>query len=193
MPIDRPAGGTPAPENYRLGTLVFLMAGTMLFAGLVGAYIVLRYGGGPWPAPGMPPLPVRLAGASTAAIVLSGLALRRATRALGGLDAVGLRRWLTRAAVLGVLFLGFQVAQWSRLLARGLGFAATTYGTIFYVLTGAHAVHALSGIVWLLVIAARQREVWVPERRRRGIESCSLYWHFVGGVWVVLYVALYLL
>jgi cytochrome c oxidase subunit 3 len=191
--IDRPGDGMRVPENFRLGTMIFLMAGVMFFAGLVGGYVVLRYGGGAWPAPGMPALPVRLAGASTVVILLSSLALRRAVRALRGLDAFGARRGLLLSAGLGLAFLALQAAQWSRLLARGLSFAATTYGTTFYVLTGAHAVHALSGIVWLLAIAVRQREVWVPERRRKGIESCALYWHFVGAVWVFLYVALYLL
>jgi cytochrome c oxidase subunit 3 len=193
MTIDRPRAGEPGPENFRLGTLIFLMAGVMFFAGLVGGYVVLRYGGAAWPAPGMPALPVKLAGGSTAVIILSSLALRRAVRALRGLDARGTRRGLLLAAGLGVAFLALQAAQWSRLLLAGLGFAATTYGTTFYLLTGAHAVHALSGVVWLLLIAWRQHEAWVPEGRRKGIESCALYWHFVGAVWVFLYVVLYLL
>lgn len=192
MTIVRPDAGS-APEHHRLGTMIFLMAGAMFFAGLIGAYVVLRYGGAAWPPPGMPSLPVRLAGCSTAAILLSSLALRRAVRSLRRLDAPGLRRWLFAAAALGVAFLALQGTQWRRLIASGLGFAGATYGTIFYVLTGAHAAHALSGILWLLAIAFRQREIWVPERRRRGIESCALYWHFVGAVWAVLYVALYLL
>lgn len=183
----------PGPDNSRVGTMVFLMAGSMFFAGLIGAYVVLRYSGTVWPPPGMPALPVGLAGGSTTAIALSSLALWRAIRALRGLDAPGTRRWLGAAAGLGVLFLVLQATQWSRLLSRGLEFAVTTYGTTFYVLTGAHAFHAVSGILWLLVLVWRQRELWVPERRRRAIEAGALYWHFVGVVWVFLYVTLYLI
>ena len=183
----------PGLETYRLGTMVFLMAGVMFFAGLVGAYLVLRFGGAAWPLPGMPRLPVGLAGCSTAVIVLSSLAMRRAVRALRALDAVTMRRALFAAAGCGLLFLGIQAAQWSILMSRGLEFAATTYGTTFYALTGVHALHALSGIVWLMVLVVRQREAWVPERRRKGVESGALYWHFVGAVWVFLYVLLYLL
>jgi len=193
MTISPRTGSEPGPDNSRVGTMVFLMAGSMFFAGLIGAYVVLRYGGPVWPPPGMPPLPVGLAGGSTAVIALSSLALWRAIRALRGLDAPGTRRWLGVAAGLGILFLALQATQWSRLLARGLEFAVTTYGTTFYAFTGVHALHAVSGILWLLVLVWRQRELWVPERRRRSIEAGALYWHFVGAVWVFLYVALYLL
>jgi len=191
--IEGPRVEDPSPDNSRFATLIFLMAGVMLFAGLVGAYLVLRYGGKGFPAPGMPPLPVGLAGFNTVVIALSSLAMRRAVRSMRALDALGLRRGLFLSAVLGVAFLALQAIQWRRLLALGLSFAGTTYGTTFYVITGAHAAHALSGVIWLLTIAVRQREVWVPERRRRGIESCALYWHFVGLVWGGLYLVLYLL
>jgi cytochrome c oxidase subunit 3 len=180
-------------ELGRFATLVFLMAGTMFFAGLIAAYLVLRYGGRGFPPPGMPPLPVRLAGFNTLVILLSSLVLHRGVRALRTLDAIGLRKGLYGAAALGSLFLLLQMAQWRRLLTLGLSFAGTTYGTTFYLITGAHAVHAVSGVAWLLAIAFRQREIWVPEARRRSIESCALFWHFVGAVWTGLFVVLYLL
>jgi cytochrome c oxidase subunit III len=183
----------PVTASHRLATLVFLMAGTMLFAGLVGAYLVLRYASRAWPSPGMPRLPVGLAGFNTIVIGLSSLALHRAVRALRGLDARGLRRGLFVAAFLGVAFLLLQVAQWSMLVHRGLSFTATTYGATFYMITGVHAAHALSGVVWLLLIALRQRELWVPGGRERNVEVCALYWHFVGIVWLGLYVVLYLI
>ena len=187
------SGQPPVIQNYTIATLIFLVAGTMFFAGLIGAYLVLRYGGGAWPAPGMPPLPVRLAGVSTLLIAASSVALHRAVRALRSLDAVGTRRGLFVAATLGTAFLIVQAVQWSRLFALGLSFNATTYGTTFYVLTGVHAVHAISGIIWLAGIAFRQHELWVPDRRGRTIEVCALYWHFVGLVWIGMYVVLYLL
>jgi len=190
---DRETAHPPAIANHRVATLVFLMAGTMLFAGLVGGYLVLRYASPAWPSPGMPLLPVRLAGFNTVVIALSSLALHRAVRALRSLDARGLRRWLVVAAALGVLFLGLQAAQWTLLVRGGLSFTGTTYGTTFYMLTGVHAAHALSGVVWLLVIALRQRELWVPDSRQRTIEVCALYWHFVGLIWFGLYVLLYLI
>jgi len=183
----------PAVASHRVATLVFLMAGTMLFAGLVGGYLVLRYASSVWPSPGMPRLPVRVAGFNTVVIALSSLALHRAVRALRSLDARGLRRWLIVAAALGVLFLGLQAIQWTLLVRGGLSFTGTTYGTTFYMLTGVHAVHALSGVIWLLVIALRQRELWVPDSRQRKIEVCALYWHFVGLIWFGLYVLLYLI
>ncbi len=187
------SGQPPIIQNYTFATLIFLVAGTMFFAGLIGAYLVLRYGGGAWPAPGMPPLPVRLAGVSTLLIAASSVVLQRAVRAMRSLDAIGTRRGLFVAAILGVAFLIVQAVQWSRLFTLGLSFNATTYGTTFYVLTGVHAVHAISGIIWLAGIAFRQHELWVPDRRGRTIEVCALYWHFVSLIWIGMYVVLYLL
>ena len=192
--MSRTADGTAlVTANHRLGTLVFLMAGVMFFAGLTGGYMVYRFSGQAWPLPGLPALPVRLAGFNTLVIILSSLALLRAVRAMRALDAPGLRRGLALAAALGTAFILLQWVQWSFLLRHGLSFAGTTYGSIFYAITGAHAVHATVGVVWLLLIAWRQREVWVPERRQRKVEVCAMYWHFVGLVWVGLYAALYLL
>jgi cytochrome c oxidase subunit 3 len=179
--------------THRVGALVFLMAGVMLFAGLVAAQLVLRHAGGGWPAPGTPRLPVRLAGFNTAVILASSLALHHGVRGMRLLDALRLRRGVLAAALLGAAFLFLQGWQWTRLLAAGLGFAGTVYGTTFYLVTGLHALHATSGVVWLLVIAARQRHPWVTERMERSIEVCALYWHFVGLVWAALYVMLYLL
>jgi cytochrome c oxidase subunit 3 len=184
---------TPGADTHRVGALVFLLAGVMLFAGLMGAYLVLRYGGSAWPAPGTPALPVRLAGFNTLVILASSLALQHGVRGMRLLDAYRLRRGLFAAAALGVLFLALQAVQWRRLLAAGLPFAGPVQGSIFYVITGLHAVHALSGIVWLLAIAIRQRRPWVTGRTERGIEVCAYYWHFVGAVWAVLYLLLYLL
>lgn len=191
--LEGAVAGPSSTGTHRVGTLVFLMAGVMLFAGLVGAYLVLRFAGGAWPAPGMPRLPVRLAGFNTAVILLSSLVLQRGIRAMRALDAAGLRRGLFLAAALGSAFLALQTVQWSRLLTGGLSFTGTTYGSTFYVLTGVHAAHAASGVVWLLLIAWRQRKPWVTDRMQRAIEVCSLYWHFVGLVWAGLFVVLYLL
>jgi len=181
----------PLP-THRIGALVFLMAGVMFFAGLVGGYLVLRYGGSAWPAPGMPRLPVGLAGFNTLVIGLSSLAMQGAVRSMRALDSRGMRRRLFTAALLGSSFLLLQIVQWRLLVARGLSFSGTTYGSTFYVITGAHALHAVSGVAWLLVIALRQTQLWVSDRRQRGIEVCALYWHFVGLVWVALFLLLYI-
>lgn len=178
---------------HRFATIAFLMAGTMFFAGMTGAYLVFRFSGQAWPVPGLPALPVGLGGVSTVLIVASSAVLVRAVRAMRTLDAMGLRRGLAGAASLGAAFLVVQCVQWWFLFRHGLSFAGTTYGSTFYFLTGAHAVHATVGVVWLGLIAFRQHEPWVTDRRQRKVEVCALFWHFVGVVWVGLYGALYLL
>src|SRR5258705_9632493 len=140
----------PVTASHRLATLVFLMAGTMLFAGLVGGYLVLRYASRSWPSPGMPPLPTGLAGFNTVVIALSSLALRRAVRSLRALDAIGLRRGLVAAAFLWVAFLGLPGSPWSLLLHHRLSFTATNYRPTLLPLNRVHAAHALLRVVSLI-------------------------------------------
>lgn len=181
------------PAVHRFGTLVFLMAGVMFFAGLTGGYLVYRFSGQAWPAHGLPGLPIGIGGLSTLVIALSSLSMMRAVRAMRTLDALGLRRRLIAAALLGVAFLALQGLQWWLMFGRGLSFAGTTYGSMFYAITGAHAVHATVGVIWLLLIAWHQREAWVSDARQRRVDVCALYWHFVGLVWFGIYATLYLL
>ncbi|MBI2155182.1 MAG: heme-copper oxidase subunit III [Candidatus Rokubacteria bacterium] len=148
---ERPFGEperTPFVPNAVLGMLVFLGAETMLFAGLIAGFLVLRYGAVVWPPPFQPRLPVEVTGVNTAVLLLSSLTMARALRAIRRGKQAELARGLALTAVLGAIFLAVQGSEWVRLVQFGLTVASGAYGATFYTLIGTHAVHVLGALRW---------------------------------------------
>ncbi len=92
----------------------------MFFAGLLSAFLILRAGASGWPPPGQPRLPVAVTGANTFILLLSGVTVYLALRAIRAGDAKGMRRWLLSTALLGAVFLTVQGSEWVRLVRYGL-------------------------------------------------------------------------
>ena len=186
----RPAG-EPAVSNARLGMLVFLAFEAMFFAGLLGAYLVFRLGATAWPPPGEPYLPIGVTWVNTAILLFSSYTVWRAGRAIRQDDRQAFARWLLLTALYGVTFLAVQGYEWVRLVRFGLGVSGT-YGSTFYTLIGTHALHVLGAVVWLLVVLALACRGRFSARRHVGIQVFGMYWHFVVGLWLVLFGLVYL-
>lgn len=187
----------PRPErpkqfvgNGVMGMILFIFTEVMLFAGFISAFIIVkaRAVGSVWPPPGQPRLPVESTAFNTGALLLSGLVLFLAHRAYlkGDRQIVGR---LGVAALLGILFVALQGREWVALLAEGLTLTSSSYGAFFYVIVGAHALHAMGAIAAL---------VWAWRRLEDGrlstdaLSTVALFWYFVVLVWPVLYAQVYL-
>jgi len=182
-----------ADTDSYLGMAVFLGAWVMTFAALFFAYSVVRSQAPSWPPPGTPALPRGLPGLNTLVLIASGLALRRsgvALRARGGPPAL---RPLLVAGVLGLAFLAGQIALWRAMSARGLTPGSGIYGSVFFALTGFHALHVLCGVVALAALAVAIARGPAPRAaaRARALRATRLYWDFVAAVWVLMYLSIY--
>ncbi len=184
-----PASSGPPVSTLAIGMSVLLGSLTMLFVGVIGAYVVLRFGAPEWPPAGAPEMPKGLYG-STAVILLSSVVLERARRAIRRGDARALESGIVATTVLGLAFLGLQAYFWSGLFASGLTLESDIYGALFYTLTGLHAAHVLGGIVLLVVVAARAVLGKYTREAHGAVGACAAYWHFLGAVWVVLFLML---
>ena len=178
-------------ENARLATMFFIAGEVMFFAGLISAYFVLRMGAAQWPPPLQPRLPVLVTGLNTLVLLGSSFAMVRALR--GRRDRGLLLRGLTLTAILGVAFLAVQGYEWVRLVRYGLTVTSGAYGASFYTLIGIHGVHVLGALAWLAVVLAGVRRGRFVAPPAAGLRACGMYWHFVVGLWPVLYVLVYLL
>ncbi len=182
----------PALDNLRLAILFFMGAEVMFFAGLISAFLVLRTSAPVWPPPLQPRLPIAVTGLNTLVLLGSSVAMHRAVRAIRLGDPVELVRRLGLAAVLGAVFLVVQGYEWLRLLGFGLTLSSSTYGATFYTLIGTHALHVLGALVWLAVTTLfAARGSFTPERSAP-LRACAMYWHFVVGLWPILYLAVYI-
>ena len=177
-----------------IGMTVLLGAWVMLFAALFLAYGVVRVQANEWPPFGAPRLPLAVPGLNTLLLLASSAVLRRGlARARGG-DQRALPPAAVAAALLGVAFLGAQLAIWRAMLARGLFPGSGVYGSVFYALTGFHALHVLGGVVALAGQAVRARVTRKHEPATlRPLRMTALYWDFVAIVWVVMYLTVYCL
>ena len=95
---------------------------------------------------------------------------------------------------LGVLFLAGTGYEWFELITRHkLTISRNLFGTTFYTLVGFHGLHVTAGLTAMLVVLlGLGPSRGDPSRGRRGVELVSWYWHFVDGVWIVVFSVVYL-
>jgi cytochrome c oxidase subunit 3 len=105
-------------------------------------------------------------------------------------------RWLMLTVLLGLGFLASQLLAWRQLVAQGIYVSSHPHSSFFYVLTGAHALHLLGGVLGLdyLLLSSRRRLVDERGEEKRLVmaSSMALYWHFMGGLWIYLFLLLFL-
>ncbi len=103
--------------------------------------------------------------------------------------------WLAATVGIGAAFLGSQLLALRELAKQGLYLRNNPHSSLFYVVTGAHGVHLLGGmiaLVCLLITAARRPEIVLFDYRRQSGRNAAaaLYWHFLAGIWLCLFVCL---
>jgi len=186
-----PSSLKPPVSNARLGMLMLIGAETMLFSGLIGAYVMFRFGSVAWPSAHLY-LPVGVTWINTFVLLFSCYTMHRAIRALRTDDRRGLVHDLSITGVLGATFLSIQGYEWTQLIRDGLTISTGVYGATFYTLIGCHALHVLAAVIWLLVVVWLARRGRFSRRNSVGVDICGMYWYYVGALWVVLFALVYL-
>jgi heme/copper-type cytochrome/quinol oxidase subunit 3 len=102
-----------------------------------------------------------------------------------------LRLWLGTTALLGAVFIGGQVYEFTSFVKEGLGFTSNVSSSAFFTLTGFHGVHVTLGIVMLLSCIALTFRARKPSAE--AIEIVGLYWHFVDVIWILIFTVVYLI
>jgi cytochrome c oxidase subunit III len=196
---DRPAGRGlgPAPaaaETGALGMAVFIISLSMLFAASVFIYLLMRHMHQPWPPAGFPALP-RSLWLSTLDILATSFGVHMAVLAARRDDQAGLRRSLVTTLALGVGFLGLQAFAWQSIWRQVvvLDDPSRSYLTMFYAMTGLHALHVVGGLVPLVLVTIHAYQDLYGPRKNAAVRYTAMYWHFLDAVWCVLFVVVYLL
>jgi len=179
----------PPVSTLAVGTTVILGSLVMLFVGFIGAYVVLRFSAPQWPPPNAPTMPKGLWG-STALLAACSATLHFALLAARRGDTAKLKKLLAETTILGLAFLGLQAWLWTGLFAQGLTLQSDLYGAMFYTLTGLHAAHVFGGIAILLTVFAKASRGRYSARSYGGVGACAAYWHFLGAIWIVLFLVL---
>ena len=178
-------------DNGVVGMALFVLTEIMFFAGFISAFVIVKSSTpfGIWPPPDQPRLPVTTTAFNTAALLASGIALflaHRAFRTRGHRAAIAP---MGAAILLGGWFVVAQGIEWVALIRQGLTLTSSQLGSFFYLIVGAHAVHAVAAIGALVVL-------WIAMLRGRlkasVLGTTSVFWYFVVLVWPLLYWTVYL-
>lgn len=187
----------PRPEtgmyNGKLGMWLFLASELMLFGGLFSAYVLLRVGGPEWPR-GADELNVTLAAINTVFLILSSMTIVSAWAGAVNGSVSTFRRYMFITILLGTVFVGIKGYEWYDKFSHDHYPSTSTFFAIYFVLTGVHLIHLVSGIfvaLWHALFGARMMAKQ-PERFANRIEVTGLYWHFVDLMWLVIFPLLYL-
>lgn len=179
------------PEKAKVLTWFLLVVVMMTFGGLSAAYIVTALNKAVEWRPFDLPIQVWI---STVIIVISSFVYHRGKTGLDDFDQPRAKTWLTATAVLGATFISSQLLAWLELRSRGFYFAGNPYAGFFYILTAIHALHVLGGIIALGSVVIGTWNVIGSDARWERLQSLGQvvgwYWHFMGGVWLVLFVLL---
>ena len=173
-----------------IGWFVLLVVG-MTFAGLIGAYIMVSTNKASEWKPFDLPIQVWI---STILILVSSVSYHLAKRSIET-DAIDSgRKWLLVTTVLGAAFISSQILAWLALSKRGLYVYGNPYAGFFYILTAVHVAHVLGGIVALgsIVLSAWNGAGTAADaiKRRKLARAVGWYWHFMGLIWIVLFLLL---
>jgi len=195
---DNNAGGDESPktkqfipEQSRILTAFLIMVVMMTFGGLMAAYMVIATNKAAEWRPFDLPIQVWI---SSLLIFISSLAYHLGKAAVDRNDQPSAKKWFIVTTVLGAAFISSQLLAWLALVGRGLYLQGNPYAGFFYILTAVHAVHVLGGIAALGSILLR---AWYPTespseivKRRTIAQVVGWYWHFMGVLWLALFVLL---
>jgi cytochrome c oxidase subunit III len=174
------------------GLATFLVSEVGLFGTLIVTYVF--YLGkdvvGPTPSDVLT-LPLVLC--TTACLLASSGTIHVAEKALHRGNQDGFVRWWLATIVLGVVFLGGTAYEWYGLIVdHGLTISRNLFGTTYYTLVGLHAFHVTGGVTIMLVVLGLALRRQVTTANRAGVGLVAWYWHFVDGVWIVVFTVVYL-
>jgi cytochrome c oxidase subunit III len=179
-------GGSVLPQRIYVTGITVAMGGIMMFfMALVSAFIVRKGIGSDWRPFALP----RILWLNTLILLASSATIFRARQHLKRGDRASFRHWWAVTIVLGLFFLAGQLIAWRQMVAGGFYVSTNPSSSFFYVLTAAHGVHLLGGLIALVYVG------WLQLRKltlATAAEVTSLYWHFMDGLWVFLFLLLLL-
>ena len=164
---------------------LFMVSVLMLFAAFTSAYVV-KQSDGVWLDFALP----ALFDYTSVIIVLSSISMHWAVIAAKRNEIKRIRLALGITFVLGFAFLIGQYMAWGELVDDGVYFVGNAAGSFLYVLTGVHGVHLISAVIFLIYVLVAAFQYKIHSKSLLQLEICATYWHFLGGLWLYLYLFL---
>jgi cytochrome c oxidase subunit 3 len=176
-----------AMHPQKFGMWIFMASVFILFMALTSAYIV-RQAEGNWVFFELPSLFYT----TTVVIILSSVTMQLAYFAAKKDNLERVKILVTFTSILGLAFLIGQFLGWRELITNRIFLVGNPSGSFVYIITGLHGAHLISAVVFLLIVLYSTFKYKVHSKSLARIEMCTTYWHFLGGLWLYLFVFLIL-
>jgi cytochrome c oxidase subunit 3/cytochrome o ubiquinol oxidase subunit 3 len=196
LPAVHEASGHPVTStglsNEKIAMWAFLGSECLLFGALISTYLLYRGRSvvGPYPHD---VYDIPFTSVSSFVLLMSSLTMVLALAAMQRHDQRRMRVWLATTALLGAMFIGGQVYEFTSFYRAGLSLHENLFGSSFFVLTGFHGAHVTIGILMLLSLYTLSAKGKLADDKTETVELIGLYWHFVDVVWIVIFTMIYLI
>jgi cytochrome c oxidase subunit 3 len=180
------------PEMHKVGMICFLISEVAFFSTLITAYVVFLAQEGTSPTP-REALALPLVIVNTICLLASSYTVHHAEKTMHRGSRTGFLIWWAVTIVLGVWFLVGTGIEWRSLINdHGLTISRNIFGTSYYTLVGFHAFHVTLGVIALISILGLAVSGNLRSPNSLPVTLVGWYWHFVDGVWVVVFAVVYI-
>ena len=180
-------------SNTKLAMWLFLGSECLLFGGLISTYLLYKNRIADGAIGPSDVFDIEFTSVSSFVLLVSSLTMVLALSAIQRGDERANRVWLLTTALLGAIFIGGQVYEFTAFYNEGLGYTTNIFGSAFYTLTGFHGVHVSIGILMLMSLFIRSARGKLHVQHAESVEIVGLYWHFVDVVWILIFTIVYLI
>lgn len=183
------------PNLTSVGTIIWLSSELMFFAALFAMYFTLRsVTGTEYWKEHADALNLPFAATNTTILVLSSLTCQLGVFAAERGDVKKLRSWFIVTFIMGAIFIGGQIFEYTELVKEGTSLSSSAYGSVFYLTTGFHGLHVTGGLIAFLFVLGRTYAARrFTHHQATAAIVVSYYWHFVDVVWIGLFATIYLI
>jgi len=185
------SGEWSLPSRRKIGVIGVILTESCLFTIFVTAYLLYigKSATGPFPNQVLE-LPIL----ATVCLLSSSLTVVLAERAFRRGNNRGFQLWWLVTIILAAVFLGATALEWHKLIFRDhLTISTNLFGTTFYSLVGLHASHVIVGLILLVLVFILSLRGHVTQAHAEHVEMLSWYWHFVDGIWIIVFTVVYII
>ena len=179
-------------SNNKLAMWLFLSTECLLFGALISTYLIYKTRGNGEVLP-TDLFDIPFTSVSSFVLLMSSLTMVLALSAFARNDLDRGKAWLLVTAMLGAVFIGGQVYEFTAFYREGLAYTTNPASSAFFTLTGFHGVHVSVGILMLMSLWVAAQQGKLTGKNSETGEIVGLYWHFVDIVWIFIFTVIYLI
>lgn len=178
-------------DHRKLGIWIFLASEVIFFGAVITTFLVFRDRSTSGPNP-HEVLTLLVPTIMTLVLLTSSITMVMALQAIQAGNRARMWQWLVVTAVLGIVFLGLKLSEYSHLISDGITPSTNIFGSVYFLTTGLHAAHVIVGIIWIFAVVGKALRGGFSATNYLPVEMAGLYWHFVDLIWVAIFMVVYL-